>query len=109
MFDFTTQGQQSLFQSGWFMEGLLSQTIIVHMIRTRKIPFLQSRASTALICSTLAIMAVGLFIPMGPFAADFSMQALPLPFFGWLAAIIMGYMILTQVVKMIYTRRYGWQ
>ncbi len=109
VFGFTTQGQQTLFQSGWFMEGLLSQTIVVHMIRTRKIPFLQSRASTALICSTLAIMAVGLFIPMGPFAADFSMQALPLPFFGWLAAIIMGYMILTQVVKMIYTRRYGWQ
>ncbi|MQR00758.1 magnesium-translocating P-type ATPase [Glaciimonas soli] len=99
---------QTLFQSGWFVEGLLTQTLIVHMIRTRKIPFVQSRASWPLLATTATIMAVGIFLPMGPFAEYFNLQALPLSYFGWLAAILLGYMLLTQAMKSFYARRYGW-
>ncbi|SCX37334.1 Mg2+-importing ATPase [Nitrosospira sp. Nsp1] len=56
-----------------------------------------------------ACMAVGIFIPMGPFAKYFKLQALPLAYFPILAAILLGYMILTQAMKGFYIRRYGWQ
>ena len=100
---------QTLFQSGWFVEGLLTQTLIVHTIRTQKIPFLQSRAAGSLLFATSAIMAVGVFLPMGPLAHYFKMQPLPLMYFAFLAAILLGYMVLTQAMKGFYTRRYGWQ
>ena len=99
---------QTLFQSGWFVEGLLSQTLIVHMIRTRKIPFVQSRAALPVIAMTAIVMAVGVYIPMGVFAAYFKMEALPLSYFGYLFAILVGYLALTQAMKSIYARKYGW-
>ena len=68
VFSANTLAEQTLFQSGWFVVGLLTQTLIVHMIRTPKVPFLQSRASPALLATTAVIIAVGIFIPMGPFA-----------------------------------------
>lgn len=101
--------QQTLFQSGWFVKSLLTQSLIVHMLRTPKIPFVQSRASTALLGATLAVMAVGIFLPMGPLAPYFKLQPLPLAYFPLLAAILAGYMGLTQLVKRFYLRRYGWQ
>ena len=101
--------RQTLFQSGWFLEGLLTQTLIVHTIRTRKIPFLQSRAAPALLVMTGAIMALGLFLPMGSMAHYFKMKPLPPLYFALLAAILLGYMALTQAMKGFYARRYGWQ
>jgi P-type Mg2+ transporter len=101
--------EQTLFQSGWFVEGLLSQTLIVHMIRTRRLPFIQSRAAWPLLGMTACIMAVGIYLPMGPFAHYFKLQVLPLAYFPWLALILIGYMILTQSMKGLYARRYGWQ
>ena len=75
---------QTLFQSGWFVEGLLSQTLIVHMIRTRRIPFLQSRAAWPLMVMTLAVVCLGLFLPFSPLAGYFQLQALPWSYFpGW--------------------------
>jgi Mg2+-importing ATPase len=59
---------QTLFQSGWFVVGLLTQTLIVHMIRTPKIPFLQSRAAMPLMMMSLMIMAIGIYLPMGSLA-----------------------------------------
>ncbi len=100
---------QSLFQSGWFVEGLLSQTLVVHLIRTRRIPFLQSRASLPLLVSTVLVMALGVALPMSPLAPAFDMRALPLGYFSWLALILMGYVCLVQVVKSAWVRRYGWQ
>ncbi|QRY78217.1 magnesium-translocating P-type ATPase [Pseudomonas sp. PDNC002] len=100
---------QTLFQSGWFVEGLISQLLVVHMIRTRRIPFLQSRAAWPLLGMTLVIVAVAVFLPMGPLAHSFRMQALPLDYWPWLAAILLGYMALTQAVKGWFARRYGWQ
>ena len=100
---------QTLFQSGWFIEGLMTQTLVVHMIRTQKIPFIQSRPGTALLVMTPLIMAIGIFIPMGPLASYFKLQALPWHYFPILAVILAGYMVLTQVMKHYYSRRFGWQ
>ncbi len=102
-------GAQTLFQSGWFVVGLLTQTLIVHMIRTPKLPFVQSVASVPLLAATVLIMAVGIFIPMGPLAGHFKLQALPLAYFPWLVGILAGYVLLTTVMKRWYVRRYGWQ
>src|SRR5690606_27508325 len=66
-----TAAHQTLFQSGWFVVGLLTQTLVIHMIRTPKIPFIQSRAATPLVIMTGIIMAVGIFLPMGPLAGYF--------------------------------------
>ena len=101
--------RQTLFQTGWFVEGLLTQTLIVHTIRTQKIPFLQSRAAPALLFMTAAIMATGVFMAMGPVSHYFKMEPLPFSYFAFLAAILLGYMVLTQAMKGFYARRYGWQ
>ncbi|AWY40336.1 magnesium-translocating P-type ATPase [Pseudomonas putida] len=109
VFDANTPDHQTLFQSGWFMVGLLTQTLIVHMIRTPKVPFLQSRAATPLMVMTGIIMAVGIFLPMGPLAHYFKLQALPSLYFVFLPLILLAYMGLTQAVKGFYIRRFGWQ
>ena len=101
--------QQGLFQSGWFVESLLTQTLVVHMLRTPKVPFVQSRASLALMGATLAIMALGLWLPMSPLAGYFKLQALPLAFYAWLLAILLVYCVLTTLMKRVYIRRFGWQ
>ena len=108
-FGANSAAQQTLFQSGWFVEGLMTQTLVVHMIRTRKIPFLESRPGGALLAATAAIMAIGIFLPMGPLSHYFKLQALPWSYFPVLAAILLGYMALTQAMKAFYTRRFGWQ
>jgi P-type Mg2+ transporter len=104
-----TPAQQTLFQSGWFVEGLLSQTLIVHMIRTQKIPFIQSRASLPLLTMTFIVMVAGILLPMSPIAHYFKLQALPYSYFPWLALILLAYMTLTQLMKGWYNKRYGWQ
>ncbi|QJI28531.1 magnesium-translocating P-type ATPase [Pseudomonas sp. ADAK18] len=109
VFDANTPDHQTLFQSGWFVVGLLTQTLIVHMIRTPKIPFLQSRAAMPLMVMTGVIMAVGIFLPMGPLAHYFKLQALPSLYFVFLPVILLAYMALTQAVKGFYIRKFGWQ
>lgn len=109
VFKANTPAEQTLFQSGWFIEGLLTQTLIVHMIRTKKIPFLQSRAAWPLLLMTGMIIAIGIFLPMGPLASYFSLQALPMSYFIYLPIILLAYMVLTQLLKKFYIRRYGWQ
>lgn len=101
--------EQTLFQSGWFVVGLLTQTLIVHMIRTSKIPFIQSRAALPLMVMTVVIMAIGIFLPMGPLAEYFKLQALPMSYFLFLPFILLGYMVLIQLMKSFYIKRYGWQ
>ncbi|NTY89729.1 magnesium-translocating P-type ATPase [Serratia fonticola] len=109
VFQANTPEMQTLFQSGWFVEGLLSQTLIVHMIRTRKIPFIQSRPSWPLCVMTLAVIAIGIGLTFSPLAGFLQLQALPLSYFPWLVLILVGYMVLTQCVKGWFVRRYGWQ
>jgi Mg2+-importing ATPase len=98
---------QALFQSGWFIESLLSQTLIVHLIRTHKIPFIQSTASPPVLLVTAAVMAIGIVFPFSPLGASVGMQPLPLSYFGWLIATLLCYCALTQIIKTLYIRRYG--
>lgn len=97
---------QTLFQSGWFIEGLLSQTLIVHMIRSRKIPFIQSCASWQVTGLTVLIMAVGIVIPFTSFGSSIGLGPLPLSYFPWLIGILLSYCVLTQVVKNWYIKRF---
>ena len=97
---------QSLFQSGWFVEGLLTQTTIVHMIRTQQIPFIQSRAATPVIALTTAVMALGIYLPYSPIGEHLGFVPLPNAYFPWLAGILLGYCTLTQLVKQFYIRRF---
>ncbi|NYT77152.1 magnesium-translocating P-type ATPase [Alcaligenaceae bacterium] len=109
VFNAHTVEHQALFQSGWFVVGLLTQTLIVHIIRTPKVAFIESRASTPLMAMTLIVMAIGVFLPMGPMAEYFKLQALPWPYFFWLVSIVLGYVVLTSLMKRYYIRRFGWQ
>ncbi|SDB84702.1 magnesium-translocating P-type ATPase [Acinetobacter boissieri] len=109
VFKANTPEHQTLFQSGWFVVGLLTQTLIVHMIRTPKIPFIQSRASLPVMVMTVLAVSIGIFLPMGPLANYFQLQALPVTYFIYLPVILLAYMGLTQLMKTIYVKRYGWQ
>jgi Mg2+-importing ATPase len=106
-FDANTIQKQSLFQAGWFIEGLLSQTFIVYMIRTSQIPFLQSWPAPQLIGTTLIIMAIGIYIPYSPLSLTLGFTPPPASYFFWLAAILPCYFLLTQVVKAWFIKKYG--
>ena len=109
VFEANSVARQTLFQSGWFVVGLLTQTLVVHMVRTPKLPFVQSHAAAPLMAMTLAIVALGLWLPNGSLAGYFRLQALPAAYYGWLAAILLGYGLLTTLMKRVYIRRFGWQ
>lgn len=98
---------ETLFQTGWFIEGLLSQTLIIHMIRTRKIPFIQSWAAAPVVALTSLIMLIGILLPFSPFAEALKMQPLPLSYFPWLIGILVSYCLLTQVVKNWFIKKFN--
>jgi len=102
-----TIGAQALFQSGWFVEGLLTQTLIVHMIRTRHIPFIQSRASMPVLLLTGTVMAIGIAIPFTALGSALGFVPLPFAYFPFLLVTLVSYCVLTQIVKTWYIRRYG--
>jgi Mg2+-importing ATPase len=89
----------SLFQTGWFVESLLTQTLIIHVIRTNRIPFLQSRASWPLMVTTVVIMIIGATLPFSPIGPLFGFTPLPLLYWPLLALTLLGYVLLTQAVK----------
>ncbi|MFJ3204505.1 magnesium-translocating P-type ATPase [Streptomyces sp. NPDC086989] len=107
LFGADSEAEQSLFQSGWFIEGLLSQTLVVHMIRTRKIPFIQSRASWPVMVMTVLAVLTGLYLPFSPLAAPLGFTALPASYFPWLIGVLLAYCTLTQLLKTLYIRRFG--
>lgn len=98
---------QSLFHSGWFIEGLLSQTLVVHMLRTQKIPFVQSTAAFPVIVMTLLVMAIGIYIPFSPLSGLIGLQPLPWSYFPWLLATLFSYCCVAQLMKRIYIKRFG--
>lgn len=106
IFGADSPARQSLFQSGWFVEGLLSQTLIVHLIRTQKIPFIQSRAATSVLLLTGTIMALGIIFPFTFLGHAIGMQSLPSAYFPLLALTLLSYAILTQIAKILYIRKY---
>jgi Mg2+-importing ATPase len=98
---------EALFHTGWFVESLWSQTLVIHMIRTTKIPFLQSRASFPVLFFTSAGIALGTLIPYTGFGSTVGMAALPGAYYGWLAATLAGYMFLVTLLKTLYSKKYG--
>jgi Mg2+-importing ATPase len=106
VFGANTVESAPLFQSGWFIEGLLSQTLIVHMIRTARVPFLQSTASLPVLLLTGAVMAIGIYIPFSPFGRAIGMVPLPGSYFPWLLITLLSYCLLTQFIKGLYIHRF---
>jgi Mg2+-importing ATPase len=97
----------ALFQTGWFVESLLTQTLIIHIIRTARIPFLESRASTPLIMTTVAIVAIGGIIPYTPVGTMLGFVPLPPLYWVCVTAMMLAYAALTHIVKMWFVRRWG--
>ncbi|MFT3817808.1 MAG: magnesium-translocating P-type ATPase [Rubrivivax sp.] len=100
--------RQTLFQSGWFVEGLLTQTLVVHLIRSPRLPFVGSRAAPALLASTAAVAAFGLWLPMGPLAPWLRLQPLPAAYFGALALLLAAYLMAVQLAKRWWLQRRPW-
>lgn len=97
----------SMFQAGWFVESMWSQTLVIHMIRTPKLPFLQSHASAPVTLLTLTGITVLTIIPFTPFGAMLGFVALPAAYFLYLIPCILLYMALATSLKKAYVRCYG--
>ena len=98
---------EALFHTGWFVESLLTQTLIVHIIRTNRIPFIQSRASLAMTFATLVVMAIAVILPYSPLASFFGLVPLPATFWLWICGFLVCYAVLTHIVKMAFAKRHG--
>jgi Mg2+-importing ATPase len=110
LFDFMTFGIMlgplhagpDLFRTGWFVESLATQTLIIFAIRTRRIPFFRSRPSVPLAAAALAIVAVGVWLPLSPFAATLGFTAPPVAFYGALAGMVLAYLVLIEFTKRLF-------
>lgn len=107
LYVFDAWSNAALFQTGWFVESLLSQTLIIHIIRTAKIPCLKSRASAALIATSLIISALGAALPYTTIGEALKFTALPPLYWPILAGTLVVYAILTQAVKVWFVKRWG--
>lgn len=97
----------SVFQTGWFVESMWTQTLVIHMLRTPKLPFVQSRASATVTLLTFTGIALVTLLPFTPLAAALDLTALPAVYFIFLAAVVAGYMALVTAVKTLFVRRFG--
>ena len=105
IFKFNTLEQAALFQSGWFVFGILSQTLIIHMIRTRKLPFIESRSSKQLLISTFTIVAITILIAFTGIATTFDLAILPISYLAWILGLMIVYVIFIQVYKLFYIKK----
>jgi Mg2+-importing ATPase len=99
IFGFKALDYPALFQTGWFVYSLVSQTLIVHIIRTNKIPFLQSRASLTMIITSILIILLGLYLPFSPLAPVLGMIAIPWQYFIFLFLVVISYAAIAQIIK----------
>ncbi|MGJ0393528.1 MAG: magnesium-translocating P-type ATPase [Methylocystis sp.] len=117
IFDYATYGMMlyvfnawdnaSLFQTGWFVESLLTQTLIIHIIRTARVPFIESRASNALIITTIIICAIGVTLPFTWAGSVLGFTPLPVSYWPLVTAMLLTYATLTHIVKIWFIRRWG--
>jgi Mg2+-importing ATPase len=107
LYAFHWRQSPELFHTGWFVESLFTQTLIIHVIRTDKIPFFQSRASWPLIFGSVAVVLGGVWLTVSPFATTLGFVALPAKFWLFLLVTMVAYMALAQVVKTWFVRRFG--
>jgi P-type Mg2+ transporter len=97
----------SMFQTGWFVLSMITQTTIIHFVRTEKIPFIESIASKPVILMTTTLILVGITLPFTPLGEYVKMVPLPISYFCWLAILMCGYVIIVSFVKKIYRKKYG--
>jgi Mg2+-importing ATPase len=102
-----TVAQASLFQSGWFVESLLSQTLIIHIIRTRRLAFIESRASLPLTVMSIVVCLIGIVLPYSALAPGLQLMPLPTTYWPILLAMIMAYLALTHLMKIWLHRRFA--
>jgi P-type Mg2+ transporter len=107
LFVFGAWTNPALFQTGWFVESLLTQTLIIHIIRTSKIPFIESRASASLMATTIVICMVGITLPLTWVGAQLGFTPLPALYWPLIAAMLLSYAILTHVMKVWFVRKWG--
>ncbi|GAB3470641.1 magnesium-translocating P-type ATPase [Massilia terrae] len=117
IFDYATFGMMwfvfqagtspALFQTGWFVESLLTQTLVIHIIRTARLPFVESRASPALLATTLLVCMAGIALPYSWAAPALGLAALPWHYWPLVLLLIGGYAVLAQLVKLWFVRRWG--
>ena len=107
LYVFKAWNNPALFHTGWFVESLFTQTLIIHIIRTNQIPFLESRASWPLILTSLGIVTFGAWLTISPLANTLGFVALPLLYWGLLAVMLICYVALTQVVKTWFYKKFG--
>lgn len=107
LFVFNAWTNASLFQTGWFVESILTQTLIIHIIRTARKPFIESWASPPLIISTIIICAIAVALPYSPLAGPLGFQPLPALYWPIIAGFLLGYAVLTTIVKTWFIRRWG--
>jgi Mg2+-importing ATPase len=105
VFDCWDPSRAAVFQTGWFVESLMTQTLIIHVIRTNKIPFVQSRASWPLTLTTLSIMAIGMWLPSSPIGPALGLTGLPTGYWPILGLTVFAYMGLTQTIKVWLLRK----
>lgn len=98
---------EKLFHTGWFVESILTQTLIVHIIRTRKIPFVQSFPSAFMLAATLIVMALGAYLPYSGAAAYFGLVPLPGVYWLWIGGFLVGYSVMTHFIKVWFHRKFG--
>ncbi len=106
-YDARTPDKAALFQTGWFVESLLSQTLIIHVIRTSRIPFVQSRASTPLILASVVICLVGAYLPYSPLAVPLGFVPLPMSYWPIIGTMLAVYLVLTHLVRRWFQRTFG--
>jgi P-type Mg2+ transporter len=104
-----TPAVQTLFQTGWFAEGLLSQTLAVLLLRSRGWPLLHSRPAAPLLAAAAAVAALAVVLPASPRASALQMQPLPGVWFAWLAGLMLAYALSLQLAKHRFCARYGWR
>ena len=105
IFKYNRIDNAALFQSGWFVFGILSQTLIIHMIRTSKIPFIESKSSKQLIISTFAVVIITIVIAFTDVATVFDLSKLPTNYLLWIGVLMVIYIVLIQIYKKIYIKK----
>ena len=117
IFDFITYGVMlfifhapaQLFHTGWFIESLCTQTLVIHVIRTSKVPFIESRPSGFLIFASIFIVGLGILIPFSPLARAFGFVPPPPAYFIALLVIVVSYLFLVQIVKKWFIKKFGYE
>ena len=105
VFKFNTIEKAVMFQSGWFVFGILSQTLIIHLIRTSKIPFIESKSSKQLLISTFAVLCITLIIAFTNISVIFDLSKLPYMYLLWIAILMSIYILFIQVYKKFYIKQ----